>query len=229
MPAMPATSPGLRARAWRIAPRVAPPLVLVIVLTSLVVNSAEPLTNTDTYFHLRFGHAFLDGWSVRHPGSVSTFANRPWVPTQWLSEIVMASTEEWFGLSGLAWLSGLMELALFATVYARHALGPLRSSRFADRARALRDAGRAVDATAGVQLPAHRPGHRGVAAHPRRRPRPVVAGRRHLAVGDAARDVAGRAGDRHRGGRRTRPRPRPAPTRAARGGGDRSRPRSPPR
>ena len=117
MPAMPATSPGLRARAGAIAPRVAPPLVLVVVLTSLVVNCAQPLTNTDTYFHLRFGQEFLDGWSLRHPGSVSTFATRPWVPTQWLPEIVMARTEQWFGLAGLAWLSGLMEIALFATLY----------------------------------------------------------------------------------------------------------------
>src|SRR4051812_42033461 len=110
---MPATSPGLRAGAQR----VAAPLVLLVVLTSLVVNCAQPLTNTDTYFHLRFGQEFLRGWSLRHPGSVSTFATRSWVPTQWLPEIVMARTEEWLGLAGLAWLSGLMEIALFAALY----------------------------------------------------------------------------------------------------------------
>src|SRR3954469_5615209 len=114
---MPATSPGLRARARTVAPRVAPLLVLVVVLTSLVVNSAQPLTNTDTYFHLRFGQEFIGGWSLRHPGSVSTFATRPWVPTQWLPEIVMARTEQWFGLAGLAWLSGLMEIGLFASLH----------------------------------------------------------------------------------------------------------------
>src|SRR5690349_5141521 len=79
-----------RARAW------VPPVVLLVVLVSLVVNTARPLTNTDTYFHLRFGAEFLHGWSVRHPGSVSTFATRDWVPTQWLSEVVMARTEQWF-------------------------------------------------------------------------------------------------------------------------------------
>jgi RsiW-degrading membrane proteinase PrsW (M82 family) len=96
---------------------VAAPVVLLIVLTSLVVNTAQPLTNTDTYFHLRFGQEFLDGWSLRHPGSVSTFATRSWVPTQWLSEIAMARTEQVFGLAGLAWLSGLMEIGLFAALY----------------------------------------------------------------------------------------------------------------
>ncbi len=95
-----------------------PWLVLVGILVSLVVNTARPLTNTDTYFHLRFGHEFLHGWSPRHPGSVSTFATAGWVPTQWLSEIVMAKTEDWFGLAGVAWLSGLLEVLLFLGVYA---------------------------------------------------------------------------------------------------------------
>ena len=53
---------------------VFPWVVLVGNLASLVANTARPLTNTDTYFHLRFGQEFLHGWSLRHPGSVSTFA-----------------------------------------------------------------------------------------------------------------------------------------------------------
>jgi hypothetical protein len=97
---------------------VLPYLVLLGILVSLLVNTARPLTNTDTYFHLRFGEEFLSGdWSLRHPGSVSTFATRPWVPTQWLSEIVMARTEHWFGLAGLAFLSGLLEILLFLAFY----------------------------------------------------------------------------------------------------------------
>ena len=39
------------------------------------------------------------------------------MPTQWLSEIVMARTEDWFGLAGVAWLSGLLQIALFLTLY----------------------------------------------------------------------------------------------------------------
>jgi hypothetical protein len=95
-----------------------PWLVLVGILGSLLANTARPLTNTDTYFHLRFGHEFLQGWSLRHPGSVSTFATADWVPTQWLSEVVMAKTEDWFGMAGVAWLSGLLQLLLFLGVYA---------------------------------------------------------------------------------------------------------------
>ena len=42
-------------------------LVVVGILVSLFANCARTLSNSDTYFHLRFGHEFLDGWSLRHP------------------------------------------------------------------------------------------------------------------------------------------------------------------
>jgi hypothetical protein len=89
--------------------------------------AAAPLSNTDTYFHLRFGEEFLGGWSLRHPGSVSTFATSSWLPTQWLPEMVMARTEEWLGLAGVAWLFAVMALGLMATLYlsARRWCGPL--------------------------------------------------------------------------------------------------------
>src|SRR4051812_25310640 len=57
--------------------------VLAVVAGALVVLAAQRLQNTDTYFHLRFGHEFLTGgWSLRDPGSVSTLATAHWVPTQ---------------------------------------------------------------------------------------------------------------------------------------------------
>src|SRR6478609_5580922 len=88
--------------------RALPALVLVGTVTALVLAAALPLSNTDTYFHLRFGHEFLAGWSLRDPGTVSTFATAHWVPTQWLPEIAMAKVEDW---------SGLQILALAATLY----------------------------------------------------------------------------------------------------------------
>jgi hypothetical protein len=97
---------------------VAPVLLMAAAAARLVMLSAQPLHNLDTYFHLRFGHEFLNGsWSLHHPGSVSTFATARWVPTQWLPEVVMAQTEDWFGLAGVAWLSGLLLLTLAGTVY----------------------------------------------------------------------------------------------------------------
>ena len=45
--------------------RALPTLILVGTVTALVLAAALPLSNTDTYFHLRFGHEFLAGWSLR--------------------------------------------------------------------------------------------------------------------------------------------------------------------
>jgi hypothetical protein len=88
------------------------------VLLFVVRTVAVPLDNWDTYFHLRFGAAFLHGqWSLWHPGSVTPYATASWVPTQWLPEVVMAQTESWFGLAGVAWLSGLQQLGLVTALY----------------------------------------------------------------------------------------------------------------
>lgn len=98
--------------------RLALPLLLLVgILLALVRRTAVPLPNPDTYFHLRFGREFLAGWSPSDPGSVSSFATADWRPTQWLSQVVMAAGERTFGLPGVAWLSGLLLLALTFALY----------------------------------------------------------------------------------------------------------------
>lgn len=91
---------------------------LLTVVLRLLFLASQPLSNLDTYFHLRFGHELLTGaWSLRDPGSVSTFATADWVPTQWLPQVVMAQAEDWFGLPGVAWLAGLQFLTLALALY----------------------------------------------------------------------------------------------------------------
>ena len=107
---------------------VIPTVIVVGTFALLTKHAAEPLGNTDTYFHLRFGHEFLTGaWSLQDPGSVTTFGTADWVPTQWLPQVVMAQLEEWFGLAGVAWLAGLLYLALALTIWtiARRHSSPL--------------------------------------------------------------------------------------------------------
>jgi hypothetical protein len=110
-------SPAPDARRDFLRGRALPSLILAGTVAALVRACALPLDNTDTYFHLRYGHEFLHGWSLRDPGSVTPFATAHWVPTQWLPEMVMAKVEDWCGLAGVAWLSGLQILALVATLY----------------------------------------------------------------------------------------------------------------
>ena len=107
---------------------VIPTLVVLGVFALLTNHAKDPLSNTDTYFHLRFGHEFLTGsWSLTDPGSVTTFGTNDWVPTQWLPQVVMAQLEDWFGLAGVAWLSGLMYVSLALTIWvvARRHASPL--------------------------------------------------------------------------------------------------------
>ncbi len=94
-------------------------LVVLLVSFALIVrHDAMRLSNSDTYFHLRFGHEFLQGhWSLSDPGSVTTFGTNDWVPTQWLPQVVMAQLESWFGLAGVAWLAGLLHLTLAVTLW----------------------------------------------------------------------------------------------------------------
>jgi hypothetical protein len=101
-------------------------ILLVITLMFIVVLASLPLTNEDTYFHLRFGDEFRHGhWSLWDPGTVSTFATQSWIPTQWLPEVVMAQVYDWFGLAGVAWFSGLQQVLLVTTLY-------LMARRFAE-------------------------------------------------------------------------------------------------
>ncbi len=101
-------------------------VLLGLLLTVLVSTAATTLSNRDTYFHLRFGEEFLHRhWTLRDPGSVSTFATQHWLPTQWLPEEVMAQLYDWFGLAGVAWLSGLQQIVFVAVLY-------LTARRFAE-------------------------------------------------------------------------------------------------
>ncbi|WP_185994931.1 hypothetical protein [Nocardioides campestrisoli] len=92
-----------------------PLLVVAGALVVMVKRLAEPLTNPDTYFHLRLGEEFLGGWSPWAPGSVTVYATADWAPTQWLSQVLYAVAEDWFGLPGVVWLSGTVVIAFIVT------------------------------------------------------------------------------------------------------------------
>lgn len=102
--------------------RVVPIILVLAVFAVLAWQASKPLSNPDTFFHLRFGHEFLSGsWSLSNPGSPTTLGTADWVPTQWLPQVVMAWLENHVGLAGVAWFSGLqlVLLALVAHVVAR--------------------------------------------------------------------------------------------------------------
>ena len=91
--------------------------LFVGLLVMLTVYVATPVTNTDTFFHLRFGAEFLDGWKPWAPGTVTTAGTADWVPTSWLSEMSMELAEKVDGLAGVAWLFGLSVLVYTLVLY----------------------------------------------------------------------------------------------------------------
>jgi hypothetical protein len=84
----------------------------------LAYRAAGPITDPDTWWHLRLGAEFRAGWSLSDPGKLSAFANQPWVPTQWLFEVIASFLVDAFGLAAVAWLTGVGVLVLAAALFA---------------------------------------------------------------------------------------------------------------
>lgn len=116
-----------RAPSGSLAVTLAPLVLLCAMLAVVVRKFAVTVTNTDTFFHLRMGSEFLNGWSPWDPGTLSPFSTADWVPSQWLGQVALAAFEGWFGLPGVAWLAGACALLLVVVLYlaARAHAGPV--------------------------------------------------------------------------------------------------------
>jgi hypothetical protein len=83
----------------------------------LAFRVTAPITDPDTWWHLRLGEEFRGSWSLADPGSLSPFATRPWFATQWTLEVVASYLEEALGLAAVSWLTGVGVIALAVAVY----------------------------------------------------------------------------------------------------------------
>ncbi len=93
-------------------------MLLVGVCAGLTVRQARmPAENADTWFHLRMGQEFLDGWSVSSPGHLGVFDTAEWVATQWLAQIGMAQTYDLLGVAGVVWVAALIHCTISLTLY----------------------------------------------------------------------------------------------------------------
>ena len=94
-----------------------PLALLSAVLLRLVLRAAQPLEDSDLWWHLRLGEEIRSGMSIREPEPLSSFATVAWVPTQWLPEVVASWVEDRAGLPGVAWLYGAAMVAVLLTLY----------------------------------------------------------------------------------------------------------------
>jgi len=93
-------------------------LLLAVTFGYLGARASAPLSDPDTWWHLVMGQKFLGGTSIRHPGPMSYFGTEDWRPRDWLTQVLAARVDGWWGLPGVAWLYGL-GLVVFAVVVYR--------------------------------------------------------------------------------------------------------------
>ena len=97
--------------------RVIPLVGLAFVLGACIRRIHVDDPGSDMWFHLRMGHEFLGGWSLRDPGHLGAFDSAEWTPTQWLPQIAMAATENQSGVAGVIWLAGTVQVVLILAIY----------------------------------------------------------------------------------------------------------------
>lgn len=95
------------------------PTGLVSLLVALLARrSVGPISDYDTFWHLRLGEEIVRTRSLTAPTtSWSEFSDQPWVPTQWLTEVVAATAHRWFGLPGVAFLFAAAVLTLVVLLH----------------------------------------------------------------------------------------------------------------
>ena len=90
------------------------PAAVRCLRAAALVWVAGPLFDGDLWWHVRLGQEILDQHRVAGPGPVGRSLRRStgtWTTTQWLSEVLMATTYRVGGWSALGWLRLVGELA----------------------------------------------------------------------------------------------------------------------
>lgn len=90
----------------------------------------SPFAEVDTWWHLREGEHILRTWSLTGADPWASFADRPYVATQWLPEAVTAWLVDAVGMWGIVWLRTIAIIALYLVLYvlARQVAGRLPAS-----------------------------------------------------------------------------------------------------
>ncbi|WP_457185359.1 hypothetical protein [Nocardioides sp. P5_E3] len=99
-----------------------------LFLVAVARQGARAVSDPDAFWHLRLGHDIVRAHSVTTvTAQWSDLSDQHWVPTQWLTEVVLAAAESVGGLPAVAWLFTLSLLALVLVLHriARHVADPI--------------------------------------------------------------------------------------------------------
>ena len=95
------------------------PLFVAVLLIPAVLGSSKTIFNDgDVSWHIATGQWIMDHRAIPHADPFSfTWAGKPWVPIEWLAELITASAYRLAGYSGVAALVTAALMALHAIVY----------------------------------------------------------------------------------------------------------------
>ena len=94
------------------------PLLLALLLVPAVLGSSKTIFNDgDVSWHIATGQWILDHRAIPHADPFSfTWAGKPWVPIEWLAEVIYASAYRLAGYGGVAAVVTAALMALHAFV-----------------------------------------------------------------------------------------------------------------
>ena len=97
-------------------PRWLVPSLAVFAIASTVKFGIRPVSDPDTWWHLKAGAYLLSGGRFNGPDPWVPFSSKPFVLTQWLPEVVAQRGYQLFGLPAVAWLRCAAMLALISAL-----------------------------------------------------------------------------------------------------------------
>jgi len=97
-----------------------PLLVAVLLIPAALGSSKTIFSDGDVSWHIATGQWILDHRAIPHTDPFSfTWAGKPWVPIEWLAEVIYAAVYRLDGYSGVAALVTAALIALHAIVFSR--------------------------------------------------------------------------------------------------------------
>ena len=95
------------------------PLFIAVLLIPAVLGSSKMIFNDgDVSWHIATGQWMLDHRAIPHTDPFSfTWAGRPWVPFEWLAEVLLAASYRLAGYSGVAALVTAAMMTLHAIIF----------------------------------------------------------------------------------------------------------------
>jgi hypothetical protein len=97
-------------------PRWLVPALSLFAIATTVKFGIRPISDPDTWWHLKAGAYLLSHWQFSGPNPWIPFSSQPFVLNQWLPEVFAQKGYQLFGLPAVAWLRCAAMLALISAL-----------------------------------------------------------------------------------------------------------------